>query len=179
VALLRSVLPKKAAQAITKTIKTGGMQMTMTRDAVRIENERTTVSCRCIDGKYPDLGAMLSSRSDNRARIDAGDLASTINRVESTTGEHFGIRLDIEPGRLTVTSADMSDQESIATIECEYDGEPMTIGFNYKYLLDAAKGIAGTAILHLPDQEGNTERGAIFIRPESDIYQYCIMPIRL
>jgi DNA polymerase III subunit beta len=174
-----TILPKKAAQTIAKAIKAGDMQITITRDAVRIENERTTVTCRCIDAKFPDLGPMLSCRSDDRARIDAGNLASTINRVESTTGEHFGIRLSIEPGQLTLTSADTGDQESIATIECEYDGEPMTIGYNYKYLLDAAKGIAGTAILHLPDQEGNKERGAIFIRPESDIYQYCIMPIRL
>jgi DNA polymerase III subunit beta len=174
-----TILPKKAAQTIAKAIKAGDMQMTMTRDAVRIENERTTITCRCIADKFPDLGAMLSRRSDNCARIDADNLASTINRVESTTGEHFGIRLDIEPGQLTLTSVDTGDQESIATIECEYDGEPMTIGCNYKYLLDAAKGIAGTAILHLPDQEGNTDRGAIFIRPESDIYQYCIMPIRL
>jgi DNA polymerase III sliding clamp (beta) subunit (PCNA family) len=88
------------------------------------------------------------------------------------------VRLDLQPGRLTVSVAQpASPALPTATVPSNYDGPPLRIGFNARYLTEPLRlhSARDTIALGLTD-----ERSPAIIRGARDPgFTYAVMPMLL
>jgi DNA polymerase-3 subunit beta len=91
------------------------------------------------------------------------------------------VRLSFSADGLVVEASGSEDAKASEAMDCQYDGEPMTIAFNHQYLLDGLKALdAPIAALQFTDPK----KPAV-MRPASDDgqvtpgYTYLIMPVRI
>ena len=67
-------------------------------------------------------------------------------------------------------------EEAEEEIELEYDGEPISIGFNVAYLLDALSAIDDPSVIfQFSDMSGST----LWRGSNSDAETFVVMPMRL
>ncbi len=93
------------------------------------------------------------------------------------TSEKFkGVRVNVEPGNFRIASSNTEQEEAKEEIEVEYQGDPIEIGFNVSYLIDALSNMDAEMIrIELQD----TSSSALFTVPEQAGFKYVVMPMRI
>jgi len=88
------------------------------------------------------------------------------------------VRIKLEQGELKLSASSTETGESEDTIEADYNGEPLTIGFNAQYILEFLKAVGnGDVKLELKDSQSAGQ-----LRPaenEDYKYRYIVMPMRI
>ncbi len=88
------------------------------------------------------------------------------------------MRIKLEKGELKLSASSTETGESEDSLEINYDGETLTIGFNAQYILDFLKAVgAGDVKLELKDSQSAGQ-----LRPaenEEYKYRYIVMPMRI
>jgi DNA polymerase-3 subunit beta len=111
--------------------------------------------------------------------LNADDLNAAILRVAQFADERSrAVRLKLEKGEVKISASSTEAGESEDSLECSYNGEPLTIGFNAAYLVEFLKA-SGTADVRL---ELKDPQSAGQLRPaEGDDYKYryIVMPMRI
>lgn len=112
------------------------------------------LDCRLIEGRYPNYNSVIPKDNPFHVTVDRQSLTSALRRVSVFSDASSNqIKLLIEPGKLTISAQDIdfstSAQESI---ECEYQGDPMKIGFNGVYFIETLNNIpAQNVMIELAD----------------------------
>ena len=80
--------------------------------------------------------------------------------------------------RADVGEAGFEEAEVVAEEELEvaYQGEPLDIGFNITYLLDALQNLS---VDRVRLAFGDANSSAVLTMPERDDYKYVVMPMRI
>ena len=94
--------------------------------------------CRLIDAKYPDYNAVIPVDNPNLLTMSRSDFQNSLKRIaiyaNKTTNQ---VILNINDGSLTVSAQDLDfSNEATEQLTCSYEGEPLTIGFNAKFLIE-------------------------------------------
>jgi DNA polymerase-3 subunit beta len=89
---------------------------------------------------FPPYERVLPSAAVT-AEVPCGDLLAALRRVAAFTDRPAPgfrpVRLELGPGRLTVSVREPSPAVPTATVPSSYTGKPLTIGFNARYLIGA------------------------------------------
>jgi len=102
-----------------------------------------TLDCRLVEGKYPNYNSVIPQGNPFKVVVDRTLLVSALRRVSvfSDTSSNQ-IKLYIEPGKLTISAQNIDFSTSAEeVIECEYQDNPMKIGFNAVYFLETLNNI--------------------------------------
>jgi DNA polymerase-3 subunit beta len=96
------------------------------------------MSCRLVDGKYPNYEAVIPKENPNILTIDRQQFLSSIKRVSifanKTTHQ---IKLKFAGSELAISAEDLDfSNESNERLTCHYDGDDMEIGFNGKFMME-------------------------------------------
>lgn len=94
------------------------------------------IICRLVDGKYPNYEAAIPKNNPNKLTIDRQTFLNTLRRVSLFANQStHQVRLSIKERELEISSEDLEfSNKAHEIIPCSYDGEPMEIGFNAKFL---------------------------------------------
>jgi DNA polymerase-3 subunit beta len=108
---------------------------------IQVEKENVKISSRIIKDRYPDYESVIPKDNDLKLLINKDDLASSVKRVSIFSNKSTKqIALSLDTNKLTVST---EDPENITTgretVDCEYSGEPMIIGYNALYLGEVLK----------------------------------------
>lgn len=136
--LLKSILPKESGDIEIKFNE---------RNAVIIMSEYT-LSCRLIEGRYPNYNMVIPKNNPYSAIIDRLHLLGALKRVLIFSSQSSSlVKLSLENNTLVVSGQDMdfatSAEEKIA---CSYTGNAFKIGFNGTYLYDILNNLNGTDV---------------------------------
>jgi DNA polymerase-3 subunit beta len=140
------------------------------------------VFARLIEGQYPNYEQVIPKDNPRELIVARPDLIEAVDIVashaDSTTQQ---IRFSLRGGRFTVSAATPDYGAGEQTVEAEYAGEDMEIGYNAKYLLQILRNIPTERIvfrLKTALSAGVIEPvGAL---PQADEDLLClIMPLRL
>ncbi|SMB87498.1 DNA polymerase-3 subunit beta [Desulfonispora thiosulfatigenes DSM 11270] len=142
------------------------------------ETEDTKIISRLIDGKFPNYRQVIPNDPKTFLKIKTKSLQHTVERANLFSNEKDGtsvINLHIENGTLQVTSQSELGkvEEKISVLD---EGEPMTIAFNAKYLLDVLK------VMDTEDLDFNLtgSLSPAIVKPGNhDNFIYVILPIRV
>lgn len=150
------ILPKKPANMLKNLLpkETGDVQVSFDdRNAVfSLENYQMT--CRLIEGRYPNYNSVIPQNNPHRATIDRTAFISGLKRVSvfsSAASSLIKLRLDQNTIQISGQDIDFSTSAE-ETMMCQYDGTPMSIGFKSTFLIDILNNIASQeVVLELAD----------------------------
>ena len=96
-----------------------------------------TLSMRLIEGLFPDYRQVVPKASDRAVKLGRDRFQETLRRISLlSTDKAHAVKLEITKGVLKVTSQNPDLGEAKEEVPVEYDGEPLKIGFNARYILD-------------------------------------------
>lgn len=133
------IIPKKALNLLKNALPPeGDIKMSFNKANAFFSFGETHLVCRLIDARYPDYNAVIPVGNPNLLTIKRTDLQSSLKRIaiyaNKTTNQ---VILDISPDSLTVSAQDLDfSNEAAEQLPCNYDGNPLTIGFNAKFLVE-------------------------------------------
>ena len=143
---------------------------------------QTVVICRLVVGKYPKYRDVIPQNNSNILKINRVQLLNTVRRVSVCANKASNhIKFDLQSGNLDISAQDLGF--SIAAYEkvmCQYDGEPLTIGFKSPYIIEILSNMnCGEIVMKFLD----SKRAALILpaEEEEDSEKICgiIMPIMI
>lgn len=149
-----------------------------------VENDGNRMRIRQIEESFPDYTKVIPTQSNVRASMPRDGFIDAIRRIATLTSSKTSIiRLELggTPGPggeslVRVSSSNPETGEAHDAIECDYAGEPLTVGFNFRYLLDALSSIEGETV-HFEMQDAYSPG---VLRPaDGGSGVYVIMPMRI
>ena len=144
------IVPKKALNLLKGALPSTDEQVTVTFDKANafFSFGDNNLACRLIDARYPDYNAVIPVDNPNELLISRTDLQQSLKRIviyaNKTTNQ---VILTIADGSLTVSAQDLDfSNEATEQLACTYNGDPLTIGFNAKFLVEMLGVLEGEEI---------------------------------
>ena len=127
------ILPKKPATLLKNLLGKDDTNVSISFDNrnAEIDFEDGVISCRLIEGRYPNYNSVIPQGNPNQVTVDRLALLSALRRVQHFASESSNlIRFHLESGLLQLDAEDY-DFSKTATekMACEYTGQTMNIGF--------------------------------------------------
>ena len=179
--LTRAVtIPRKAVMELRKVLESGDepIEIGVQGGVAHARRGRVQMSMRLIEGEFPDYHQVIPAKSERVASIDAANLLGALRRVSVVSSERTrGVKLQLDSQRLELTAINPDVGEAAEELDVEYDGDPVSIGFNSRYLMD----VLGVLPVDKRVELGlNDEVSPGVIRTAGDAdYCYIVMPMRL
>ena len=138
--------------------------------------------CRLIDGKYPNYDAVIPKENPNVLEIDRTLLLQATKRASifSSKSTHQ-VKLDIKGNSLKISAEDLDyNNKSEEILQCSYNGEDITIGFNSRFINEMLNNLSSELIrieLSSPNRAGLISPVSNNVEKEDIIM--LVMPIML
>ena len=176
---IRQILPRKAVLELSKILVQEEKEINVSfgNSYLRVQDENLDFSTKLIDAKFPDYKKVLPSGEPNKLIILKENLQSALNRASVLSNEKYrGVRFALSRNSLKLTANNPEQELAEETLEVDYKGISMEIGFNIGYILDVLNTI------ETDDVELNfygEEKSCLIKEPNNDSELYVIMPMRL
>lgn len=175
----RVLVPRKGLVEIRKLSDggPGSLELSATEKFLFAGKGDTEVWVRLLDADFPDYRQVVPKENRIVANIPRGPFLDVLKRVSVMAPEKVNsIRLSFSGKQLEVSTNSPDLGEARDLLPIEYEGAPVKIGFNGRYLQDALGGISeDTVRLELKD-----EVSQVIVRPATDKnYLAIIMPMRI
>jgi DNA polymerase-3 subunit beta len=136
------------------------------------------LSMRLVEGEFPDYKQVVPEKSERRMVVGAEALLAGLRRVSIVSSERTrGVKLQLDPGRLEISSINPDVGEASEELTVEYDAEPLSIGFNAKYMIDVLTVLPPSTQVEMGFND-EVSPGVMRCEGDSD-YLYVVMPMRL
>ncbi len=180
---VRLLVPKKAMVEVQRLAAELGEEgeIEFARDDSHLFFEfgpRRLIS-RMLTGQFPNYEAVLPRENNKTVVLDRNELNDALRRVSQLADQRsHAVKFALAKEGVELSASSPEYGEAKETIEKEYKGDPLSIGFNAQYLLDfLAAAAEGPISIELKD-----EQSAGQMRPLADEayrYRYVIMPMRI
>jgi len=179
---MKTLVPKKAMDEIKSLLDSTDVE------AIDFAKDESTLffrigprllTSRQLTGQFPNYEAVLPKDNNKSVTVNCDDLTGAIQRVAQFADERSrAVRMKIEKGELKISASSTETGESEDSIETNYNGDSVTIGFNAAYLIDFLKATgSGEVRMEFKDAQSAGQ-----LRPaEGDDYKYryIVMPMRI
>ena len=156
----------------TVAVSFGGGNVYFDADGLRFQ-------ARQLDETFPDYTKVIPRESKYRVELWKAEFVSAIKRVATMTSAKTAIiRFELVPdGGMVLSAQNPEAGEGRAEVPCEHEAaESMSVGFNYKYLLDVLGVIAGDTVrLSLSDQY----QAGMITSADDEGSLFVVMPMRV
>ena len=133
---------------------------------------------RLIDGDFPEYGKVIPRDNPLSVKIEQVKLLQALRRVSILSSERYkGVKTEVKSGKILISASNPDLGEAVEEIDIEYEGKPLLVGFNARYLIDVLGVLSdgGDIEVRLKD-----ELSPGLIKKEGDEdYLYVVMPMRL
>ena len=174
------IVPRKAIAEIGRLVAKGGdaiVEIELSATKIRLIVDGARFTSKLIDGTFPDYQRVIPSANDKRATIDTEALARAVDRVATISSERGrAVKLSLADGAMALSVTNPDAGEAREEIDIDYDGAPIEIGFNHRYLLDVLGVIAGDTVQTKLADAGSP---ALFQKHEGDKLLIVLMPMRV
>ncbi len=155
------IMHKKPLNLLKTTLasSTGDIEVHFNETNARFVYDNIALSCRLIDGKYPNYEAVIPQDNPNVIIINRALFLNSVKRVSifSNKSTHQ-VRLKVAGNELFISSEDIDfSNKADERIACEYDGEDMAIGFNSRFLVEMLNHVNSESVkleLSAPNRAG-------------------------
>ncbi len=155
------IMPKKALQVL-KTILSdyeNDLSIEFNESNAKFTFENYTLSCRLIEGKYPNYEAVIPKENPNKLIIERILLLNSVKRVGIFSNKSTNqIRFKIAGSELNISAEDYDyNNNAEERIACNYNGDDIEIGFNSRFIIDMLNNLNCNEIclsMSLPNKAG-------------------------
>ncbi len=178
------IMPKKPLQLLKVILQSLDDEISIEYNETNAQFRfgESTLTCRLIDGKYPNYEAVIPKENPNQMQINRVNFLNSVKRVSIFSNKTtYQIRLNIAGTALQISAEDFDYSNSAEErIDCEYQGEDIKIGFNSRFLIEMLNGLECNDVklsMSLPNRAGLiTPLGN---KEEGEYITMLVMPVML
>jgi len=145
------ILPKKSATLLKSLLSKEKDNITIQFDSKNafFQLSQFKLVCRLVEGKYPSYNAVIPTENPNKLTIDRYDFYNTLKRVSIFANQASNLaKLAFRGNELTISAQDIDFSISAyETINCQFEGDEMEIGFKSSFLLDILSNLGSTDVV--------------------------------
>jgi len=173
---LDAIIPARALQELARLAGgSGEVQLGVHENHVVFNAGDVWLTSRRIDGQFPNYKQLLPETFEAEIVTSREPLLEVIRRAGVLAQRNAPLRLRFAEGELAVSAQTQDVGEAHESIQIDYSGDPLEIGFNPDFLRDGLEAVAGETVqLKLI----NPLRPGLIVSPDES-FSYLIMPIRL
>jgi len=174
-----AILHHKAISELRRSLEgdDANTRLAFHRGNVFFANDEVTLQVRELDETFPDYSKVIPKANKIQLQLSRAGLADSVKRIATlTSNKTHIIKFEVVDNKLILSAQNPEAGEARDEIEVPYDGEILTVGFNYKYMLDVLNVINGdTVTFSINDQyspgliTSEDDEGSLFV----------IMPMRI
>ncbi len=180
-----AIVPSKAMQLIVRCLTDiaegkGDARLVIGEKDILVEvppgdGGKSVVYSRLVDGHFPKYDDVIPKDFDKKATMGAGAFLGAVRKAALLTNEESrGVTLKFSSGELVITSRTPEMGAAEIRMAAAYEGEPLEIGFNPQYLIDAAKVFDAEELAFT--FKGPNKPGVIL---EGKIFTHVVMPVSI
>ncbi len=136
------------------------------------------LSVKLADEQFPPYSKVIPQQQSRRVVCARQSLLDSLRRISLVSSDKSGgVRLTVEPGTLRIVSENPDVGEGSEELDVDYAGEPVTIGFNARYIVDVLGALSEDEVAL--ELSGELDPGVI--KPVGDTPDYVgvVMPMRI
>ena len=175
----QAIIPRKGVTELVRLLGNSDaeIRLMLSNKHLRLQLPGLNFTTKLIDGRFPDYERVIPAQPDQEMTAHRDTIRQALSRTAILSNEKFGgVRLTLGDQTLKLQAQNVEREEAEDEIEVSYNGEPLEIGFNVTYLLDALGAMDGEEFLLAlsgPDSSGLLQA----VGDESS--RYVVMPMRL
>jgi DNA polymerase III subunit beta len=176
-----AIIPRKTVGELAKLLAANGEEKTVSvslrSNQVKFNIGDTELISKVIDGKFPDYGKVIPVGYSKVIRLNRQTLQQALQRAAILSNDKIrGVRLVVTKDNLSMSCTNNEQEEAQEELAIDYNSDPLDIGFNVAYILDALN--------HLTSEEvdwsfGDSNSSSLFTIPGDADFKYVIMPMRI
>ncbi|MFZ1501296.1 MAG: DNA polymerase III subunit beta [Giesbergeria sp.] len=173
------ILPRKTVLELQRLLSEGdaAIEMQFANNQAKFSFGAMEFVTKLVEGKFPDYNRVIPRSHGNTITLGRAPFLASLQRTAIMTSDKFkGVRLNLEPGSLRVTSNNAEQEEAVDELDIDYGGESIEIGFNVTYLIDALASMPQDMV-QIALADGSSS--ALITIPENDSFKYVVMPMRI
>lgn len=172
------IVPRKGVLELNRLLETEGeLSIMLGASHVRVEKPGIRLTSKLIDGRFPEYQRVIPKETGNIIRADRDVLRHALQRTAILSNEKYrGVRLELSENNVVMQANNPEQEEAVETLEVDYHGAAMEIGFNVNYLLDALAAIE-TEEVEIGVTDANSS--CLILAPGDATTKYVVMPMRL
>ena len=178
------ILPKKPAGLLRSVLDLNDETEIIIRfnsNNAEIKFPDGILSCRLIEGRYPNYSSVIPTDNPNVVNIDRKGLMSALRRVLPFASESTQlVKLRLSPNNLELSSEDLDFATAAhEDLVCDYNGAQMSIGFKGSAIFDILNNLSSD---NVTIELGDPSRAGVIRpaeQPENEDILMLIMPMLL
>ena len=173
------ILPRKTVLELQRLLSDaeGAIEMQFANNQAKFGFGGMEFVTKLVEGKFPDYNRVIPKDHRNQVTLGRAPLLAALQRTAILTSEKFkGVRLNFDANTLRVASNNAEQEEAVDELDIDYGGDPIEIGFNVTYLMDAL-GNMNQDMVSVALQDSNSS--ALVTIPENEQFKYVVMPMRI
>ncbi len=153
------------------------VKMMLGKNHILFEIDKIQFLTRLIEGTYPNYEQVIPAACEKTIVIDRIALMKSLRRVSIMSKERSSaVKVDIGPNTMGISASNPDIGEAKDELSMEYAGDPITLAFNARYILDALTVMSTDSILIKLNEPLSP---TLIMENENNDYKYVVMPMRL
>jgi DNA polymerase-3 subunit beta len=182
------ILPRKGLAEMKKLLleaAEGETRLGFAENSAILHRPKVRLVMRLIEGVFPDYRQVIPKAGEKKFTVGRESLLETLRRVSLlSTDKAHAVKLELEPGILRVLSHNPDLGEAKEEVPIQYQGEPLKIGFNARYLMDVLSALAALETVAAQDVlvELADDLSPGVIKPAGEsatVFTAVVMPMRI
>jgi DNA polymerase-3 subunit beta len=172
------IVPRKAITEIMRVLGTGeDVEIALTENQFVLQMPNFMMTARLIEGQFPNYEAVIPKAHPGKLLISRAALTSALRRVAVMAEErNKPVKFVLGPATLKLSASSQDLGEAEETLDVDYAGAEVTIGFNSRYLLDAMSPVEKDQVV-LEFKDGLSP--GVIRSADDEGYCCVIMPMRI
>lgn len=172
------IIPRKSVMELIRLLQDSEEKVTLQigESRFRATTSDYIFTSKLINAQYPDYNRLIP-KGKTIAIGDREQIKQALTRAAILSNEKFrSVRFQLEPSKLLISANNADQEQAEESVNLQYDGQQIEMGFNVAYLLDVVSAITAKTIRCI--FTGPNE-GVLIEAAEGNEGLYVIMPMRL
>src|ERR687887_264074 len=131
-----------SARKLTEIMRVLGsgedVEIALTENQFVLQMPNFVLTARLIEGQFPNYEAVIPKSHPGRLLLPRGALIAALRRVSVVAEErNKPVKFVLAPASLKLSASSQESGEAEESLDVDYAGAELTIGFNSRYVLDA------------------------------------------
>jgi len=158
----------------------GEIKITLADNHITFDLQDDVIYSRLLEGPFPDYTQVIPKNNKKELTVSREEFTDACRRVAILASViTHQVRLSVGKETLTISVNTPDVGEATEEVHCTFNGEPLDIGYNARYLLDILKTMDTDDVTFLLDRSDNAGMLLPVGGPEGVQYNCLLMPLRL
>lgn len=177
------IVPEKAIDELAKNLESREESLTVKLTSNYLEvvfsDDRVIFKTTLVEGKFPDYQSVIPKSRETNITVPRVEMIAALDRLlpistDIKARQSGNVTMALEKG-LTMQASNSAGDRGEEPFDVPYEGEPMRVTLNIRYLLDALNHMGGDeATIGIRDPATSV----LITEPENAAPKHIIMPIR-